>query len=382
MRKPKHIRPIYYYFFYVLFRELLTWNIVTTIFILLFNLYNGANGSFTDSTDIKLVSLFFNSGPVYWAINIVAILIWIFEHFIFAKIIKDKGVFRAILLRVVIYIFSFFLMAALFTFFYTQITRQFESSSLSKNFIGLISSHVFILTFVIGMFINGMINYNRAVTRFIGLRNVGSALLGVYKVPKEEQRMFLFMDLVSSTYVAEKLGHKKYSLFLQDCYNSLSDILIKYRATVYQYVGDEILLTWKGNNPKNFMHAVDLFFEVKYVIRKNADEYLKNYNLIPEFNASLNYGKVMVAEVGQIKSEFAYHGDVLNTGARIQKMCKKYKQPLVASFSFVENFRANNEYYQVKYLDEPTLTGKMESVRIYAINPPIDAAKEMMVKTS
>jgi adenylate cyclase len=370
MQKHKHFRPIYFHYLTVLFRELLAWNVFTTLFIILFNLANSANNTFVNESANHKLGYFLNAGPIYWAINNVALLIWVFENFIFARIMKSKGVARAIITRIVIYLLSFFLMAAMFTLYFTQIFPQFESPSLSHNFIELIQSPVFIITFILGMLINIIINYNRAINRFVGFRNMRYALFGWYKVPKEEHRIFLFIDLVSSTYVAEKLGHEKYSAFLQDCYNSFSDLIIKYRAQVYQFVGDEVLLTWKGNKPKNFMRAVEFYYDTQEIIKKNGDEYLSKYGLIPEFNASLNFGKVMVAEVGEIKTEFAYHGDVLNTGARIQKMCKQYKKSLVASSFFIDAFRKINDYYQLEYIDKPLLRGKQETVAVYAINLP------------
>lgn len=69
-------------------------------------------------------------------------------------------------------------------------------------------------------------------------------LLGQYYQPKEEERVFLFMDLKSSTFYAEKLGHFKYSRLIQDCFKDISSAVVKNHAQIYQYVGDEVVLTW------------------------------------------------------------------------------------------------------------------------------------------
>jgi adenylate cyclase len=42
--------------------------------------------------------------------------------------------------------------------------------------------------------------------------------VGKYFAPKEEERAFMFMDLKSSTHLAEKLEHVSYSRLVQDCY--------------------------------------------------------------------------------------------------------------------------------------------------------------------
>jgi len=44
------------------------------------------------------------------------------------------------------------------------------------------------------------------------------------------------MDLKSSTYYAEQLGHFKYSRLIQDCFNDLSASVLKNKAQIYQFV--------------------------------------------------------------------------------------------------------------------------------------------------
>ena len=66
-------------------------------------------------------------------------------------------------------------------------------------------------------------------------------------------RAFMFLDLKSSTHLAEKLEHVSYSRLVQDCYAELTVPLIQYNAEVYQYVGDEVVLTWRMS--ESFMHS-------------------------------------------------------------------------------------------------------------------------------
>jgi adenylate cyclase len=51
-----------------------------------------------------------------------------------------------------------------------------------------------------------------------------SFLLGKYHRPKEEDRIFMFIDLTSSTTYAESLGHLRYSELIQDCFFDLTDV--------------------------------------------------------------------------------------------------------------------------------------------------------------
>ena len=53
--------------------------------------------------------------------------------------------------------------------------------------------------------------------------------------------------------------------------------------------------------------------------------------LKPFFKCGVDCGEVTVAEIGDIKREIAYHGDVLNTAARIEKLCTPQKKKMLIS---------------------------------------------------
>jgi len=52
-----------------------------------------------------------------------------------------------------------------------------------------------------------------------------------------------------------------------------------------------------------------------------AAYYLSKYGRVPVFKAGIHGGKVMALEVGSVKKELAYLGDIVNTTARIQGEC-------------------------------------------------------------
>ena len=108
----------------------------------------------------------------------------------------------------------------------------------------------------------------------------------------------MFMDLKDSTKITEKLGHKTYSQFIRQCFHDLTDIILKYRAEVYQYVGDEVVLTWfEDRGIKNFS-CLKTFYEFQRVLNQKRSFYLKTFKTCPEFRAGLDYGLVTVSEIG------------------------------------------------------------------------------------
>ena len=191
-------------------------------------------------------------------------------------------------------------------------------------------------------------------------------LLGKYHQPKEGNRIFIFIDLKSSTTIAEKLGHIKYSKFLQDYYFDLNTILTDFRAEVYQYVGDESVLTWRIDDDKINSEAIILFLAFENAITKKSKYYLEKFGLVPEFKAGINSGSVTVAEVGEIKREIAFHGDVLNTAARVQSLCNQLSSKLLITEDYL-NIIGIEWKDRFEYKDSIELRGKKEEVKIYSL---------------
>ncbi|RKN81172.1 adenylate/guanylate cyclase domain-containing protein [Ulvibacterium marinum] len=191
-------------------------------------------------------------------------------------------------------------------------------------------------------------------------------LLGRYKKPQEEKRIFMFLDLKSSTAIAEALGHFKYSQLIQDCFYDLNDIVPKYAAEIYQYVGDEAVLSWPYHRGLANTNCVALFFAFQNVLKSRNSYYLDKYGLVPEFKAGLHGGKLMVAEVGVVKKELAFHGDVINTSARIQAECNKHNVTVLISEELKENLPVDSKY-STKSIGNLLLKGKKKELNVFTI---------------
>ena len=173
-------------------------------------------------------------------------------------------------------------------------------------------------------------NFLKQVNRKFGPGNLLKMLRGQYHRPREERRIFMFLDLQSSTSHAESLGHVRYSQLIQDCFRDLA-VVIEDRAEVYQYVGDEAVLCWEPTRGLENGRCLQSFYRFDQQIASRQSHYRERYGLVPAFKAGMNSGVVTVAEVGEIKREIAFHGDVLNTAARIQAKCNELERRLLIS---------------------------------------------------
>jgi adenylate cyclase len=193
-------------------------------------------------------------------------------------------------------------------------------------------------------------------------------LLGKYHSPKEENRIFMFLDLISSTAYAEKLGHKKYSMFIQDCFSDLTDVVINCCAQIYQYVGDEVVLTWESKKGIKNNNCIKAFFEFEDTLKNKEEYYKKKYGFIPEFKAGLNFGLVTVAEVGEMKKELAYHGDAINIAARIRSNSNAFKKKILISADLLSVLHEIDDDYVVESVGICNLKGKENMVAIFSVD--------------
>ncbi len=191
-------------------------------------------------------------------------------------------------------------------------------------------------------------------------------LLGRYRNPKEEERIFMFMDLKSSTTIAEKLGHLKYSSFIRDSFMDINLLLNKYSAEIYQYVGDEIVIIWTLKNGLKDMKCIKFFFACDEQFRNRSSYYLENYESLPQFKAGIHMGKITTVEIGEIKRDLAYHGDTINTTARIQSICNEYNKNLLVSKFLIDNIE-NGGIYKIESLGMIQLKGKLHPVEIISV---------------
>lgn len=217
------------------------------------------------------------------------------------------------------------------------------------------------------VFTISLLNFIIQINRKLGPGNLRNLMSGKYHHPKDEYRIFLFLDLKGSTTIAENLGHNTYSRFLRNCYHDLTDIVVKYNADIYQYVGDEVVLSWKIKNNEQILKSISMYFAYKERLDKRKEFYLKRYDTLPEFKGGMDLGVVTVAEIGDIKREIAYHGDVLNTAARIQDQCKVVNKDLLVSQHVEEKLISLNGFKK-EFIGDVNLRGKEKTLRIYSLD--------------
>ncbi len=189
-------------------------------------------------------------------------------------------------------------------------------------------------------------------------------LLGKYLQPRIEKRIVMFMDLKDSTPIAEKLGTKEYFRFIRDFIYLVSIAMIEYNGRIYQYVGDEVVVSWMFS-ATNVRKCRDTLIEARRLLQRNSNRFRRSYGVVPEFRVGIHVGDVTVGEIGVIKKDIAMSGDTMNTTARIRTACSELNQKFIVSKAFADLMDLKE--WQLEDLGLVDLKGKKEGIELVAL---------------
>jgi adenylate cyclase len=204
------------------------------------------------------------------------------------------------------------------------------------------------------------------ISSSLGQGVIRRLLLGKYHKPREEERIFLFVDMKSSTRIAEKLGHIQYFKLLKEYYFDMSPAILRSKGEVYQYVGDEIIISWPIERGVATNDCIKCYFRILESMIRQKEKYLNAYGHFPEFKAGMHLGSVTTGEIGDLKKEILFTGDVLNTTARIQSLCNENNVSFLFTQSLLDKLSPHN--FNIMKLGDTELRGKDKSVKLYTVN--------------
>jgi adenylate cyclase len=115
------------------------------------------------------------------------------------------------------------------------------------------------------------------------------------------------------------------------------------------------------------LNCIKAYFAFDNKLQSREEYYLNNFYVKPFFKCGVDCGEVTVAEIGDIKREIAYHGDVLNTAARIEKLCTPQKKKMLISEYLEKELPNELNGFGKELIGDFELKGKMEKIKIYSI---------------
>nr|NQU94585.1 adenylate/guanylate cyclase domain-containing protein [Bacteroidota bacterium] len=219
----------------------------------------------------------------------------LFETYIKPKL-KHINLLLALLISSIVYV-ALIIIAVLVSF---VIINKFNFSVIYKYYDDILFSTSMLYGIFFGLILSLTFSFYSMFDTLLGKNYLIKIFAGKYNRPFEEERIFMFLDLKSSTSIAEKLGHKKFLSLLNDFFYDLAEPVAVTRGQIYKYVGDEAIITWRMKKGVVHNRPIECFFQQKKQIAHSKKKYHDKYGLVPEFKAGLHGGVVVTGEMGFI----------------------------------------------------------------------------------
>ena len=188
-----------------------------------------------------------------------------------------------------------------------------------------------------------MIIFYMQMRLFIGSRNLQNLIIGRYNKPRLEERIFMIVDVVGSTKLAQQLGDVDFHRYLNRVFSILDEPIHKNGGEVHSYVGDAIFAVWPvAANRKKNARPLRALAEMHQLLEKYGDRVEKKFGTIPKVRAAIHVGPVVAGETGHRKRQITYLGNTVNLAARIEALTKTGIGPYLASGSFLQTCELPN----------------------------------------
>ena len=181
-----------------------------------------------------------------------------------------------------------------------------------------------------------------------------------------EQLTFLFSDIRGFTPISEKYQKNPQGLtsLINRFLDNQTEIILKHGGTIDKYMGDCIMAFWGAplpdeNHKQNATAAlVEMRAALEELNERLREEGLDTINT----GAGINTGLCVVGNFGSSnRFDYSVLGDSVNLAARLESSCKQYDvDNVISEYSLVDD-------YEYDFLDEVTVKGKSEPVKIYTI---------------
>jgi adenylate cyclase len=275
----------------------------------------------------------------------------------------------ALILRTIVQICIIVFYVVIGIIFYYSSIFEISLTAATKlpNFNKFIYGGELLAIIIYALTLSFLINMIRQMSRMLGQNVLLNMIIGKYSEPVEEERIFMFLDLDASTTHAERLGNIRYHELLDEYVYDITKPILDWKGEIYQYVGDEVVVTWKNPKGKTTMDCLECFFAISKTMENLASKYKAKYGFVPGFKAGFHYGTVVAGQIGDIKKEIVFQGDVVNTASRIKETCSSLGARILISRELLETLPQKETPFRALRAGSFLLKGKEHEVELYSV---------------
>ncbi|MGD0850017.1 adenylate/guanylate cyclase domain-containing protein [Bradyrhizobium sp.] len=207
------------------------------------------------------------------------------------------------------------------------------------------------------------------ITNIIGPRAFLNFVIGRYHTPVEESRFVLFVDIAGSTGLAERLGGVAIHRLLDRTFRLLTLAVVDYRGEVLNYVGDEVIVTWREDHGAIDCRPLRCFVAMREELSQASAQLQHEFGVVPRIRGSLHFGPVIVGEIGDVKRAIVFNGDVMNTAARLEELSRNVDGGFLASRAAMDRF-GSAPPFAVRDLGRLAIRGRADGIDVVGIDAP------------
>lgn len=205
------------------------------------------------------------------------------------------------------------------------------------------------------------------ICKLVGAGTLIFLILGRYRRPRQEERVFLFLDLVGSTSFAHQHGDFRAHEFIGRAFTILSEPVRVCGGTISDYVGDMAIVTWSLRHGTKQAAAIQCVFAFLDELDRYKADWLRDFGQVPRFRAAIHCGPVVTAEIGLDRQKITYFGDVVNTTSRLEGLARTLNEEILVTEDVLRKSSSIPDDIISTRLGSHTLRGRQHPIQIFSL---------------
>jgi adenylate cyclase len=224
-----------------------------------------------------------------------------------------------------------------------------------------------------------LMNLVFGIANIVGPRAFLNFITGRYHSPVEEDRFVLFVDIAGSTGLAERLGGVAIHRLLDRTFRLLTLAVVDYHGEVLNYVGDEVIVTWRDRDGAIDCRPLRCFAAMRQELSGASSQFEREFGTVPRIRGSLHFGPVIVGEIGDVKRAIVFNGDVMNTAARLEELSRTVDGGFLASRVAMERF-SSVPPFAIRNLGRLPIRGRADGIDVVGIDDGSESQESMAAR--
>jgi class 3 adenylate cyclase len=180
----------------------------------------------------------------------------------------------------------------------------------------------------------------------------------------------LFSDINNFTPTSEKLSPEELMRYLNDYFDEMNAIIMKYNGTIKQFVGDEIMVIYGAplEQEDQALLAVQTALDMVDRLREMRQRDATGNSGFYEVKIGIHTGEVVAGNVGSLeRTEYAAVGDNVNLTSRIEGLNKRLHTTILISEETYQEVRGRLDNAEFISFEPQEVKGKEKPIQVYEV---------------